>query len=209
MRSGFNYTDFRYSNAFVIPEGDIESEEHAFHLETVINDLDPQSFSIAPLPDGRILLTEKKLGLSIVSTDGLQSALIQGTPKTYADTYIPVLEQEWGLGWMLDVAVHPEYENNKWVYIHFGDRCSECNEFSRNVDRPVSMNKLIRGRIQDGKWVEQIPEKKAPARKKAPTRKKAPARKKAAGKKKKKKGARKTDTPSAKATAGRKRAPSS
>ena len=28
-----------------------------------------------------------------------------------------------GLGWILDVALHPNYEQNGWVYIQFGDRC--------------------------------------------------------------------------------------
>jgi DNA topoisomerase-1 len=51
---------------------------------------------------------------------------------------------------------------------------------------------------QDGKWVEQIPEKKAPARKKTTKKKKAKKKKKAAARK-----------PSATATAGRKKAPSS
>jgi len=155
MRSGFSYADFNYDTPFTMPEGDVKSELHVFRLETVIDDLDPLPFSIAPLPDGRILLTEKKRGLSIISIDGEQSALIQGTPKTYDDTYIRALKQEWGYGWMLDVAIHPDYAKNGWVYIHFGDRCSDCNEISRKANSPVSMNKIVRGRIKKGNWVDE------------------------------------------------------
>jgi glucose/arabinose dehydrogenase len=53
------------------------------------------------------------------------------------------------------VATHPDYQENGWVYLYFGDRCSDCNELSRSAGRPVSMNKLVRGRIVDGNWVDE------------------------------------------------------
>ncbi|NOX50148.1 MAG: PQQ-dependent sugar dehydrogenase, partial [Gammaproteobacteria bacterium] len=154
-RAGLNYADFNYDTVFTTPTHDIETEQHTFRLETVIQGLDPLPFSIAPLPDGRILLTEKKRGLSIISVDGKQSPLIEGAPRTYADTYLISVKQEWGHGWMLDVAIHPNYAENGWVYIQFGDRCSDCNEISMNANAPVSMNKLVRGRIEDGRWVDE------------------------------------------------------
>lgn len=154
-RSGLNYADFNYDAEFTIPYTTFATELHSFKLETVIDGIDPLPFSIAPLPDGRILLSEKKLGLSIISRDGKKSPFIEGTPKTYADTYILAVKQEWGNGWMLDVALHPDYEDNGWVYIHYGDRCRDCNEVSRATGRPVSMNTLVRGRIEDGRWVDE------------------------------------------------------
>ena len=60
-----------------------------------------------------------------------------------------------GVGWMLDVAIHPDFEENGWIYLQFGDRCSDCNLISRESGKPVSMNKLIRGRIRDGKWTDE------------------------------------------------------
>jgi glucose/arabinose dehydrogenase len=60
-----------------------------------------------------------------------------------------------GLGWMLDVAIHPRFEENGWIYIHHTDRCSDCNELSRRAQRPVSMNRLVRGRIKDGAWIDE------------------------------------------------------
>ncbi|MCB1685688.1 MAG: PQQ-dependent sugar dehydrogenase [Pseudomonadales bacterium] len=154
-RSGFSYTDFNYDTAFTVPAGVIESERHAFTLEMVISGLDPLPFSIAPLPDGRILLTEKKRGLSIISTSGEQSPLIEGAPKAYDDTYTIAIKQEWGYGWMLDVATHPDYLDNGWIYLLYGDRCSDCNDIGRAAGTPVSMNKLIRGRIADGEWLDE------------------------------------------------------
>ncbi|MDA1073690.1 MAG: PQQ-dependent sugar dehydrogenase [Proteobacteria bacterium] len=154
-RSGLNYADFNYDTGFETPGGVIQTEQHALTLHTVIADLDPLPFSIQPLPDGRILLTEKKLGLSIVSASGEQSELIEGTPKAYGDTFILSVKQEWGYGWMLDVAIHPDYANNGWVYLQYGDRCMDCNAVSRTTKSPVSMNKVVRGRIRDGKWLDE------------------------------------------------------
>ena len=155
-RVGRKFTDFKVDMPLVLPTDVIVSELHSFRIETVATGLDPLPYSIAPLEDGRILLTEKKLGLSIISPTGEQSELIQGTPKAYDDGFaIPVVELEVGLGWMMDVAVHPDYEDNGWVYLHFGDRCSLCNRASRESGDAVSMNAVVRGRIEDGAWVDE------------------------------------------------------
>jgi glucose/arabinose dehydrogenase len=154
QRQGTNLDDFRYDAPLVVPEGVISSQDHDFIVETIISDLDALPFGIAPLPDGTILLTEKKLGLSIVSQEGSHSDLIVGTPKAYDDSF-QFVGQPMGLGWMMDVALHPDYANNSWIYLHFGDRCSDCNEISREEDQPVSMNKLVRGRIKEGAWVDE------------------------------------------------------
>ena len=108
QRQGTNLRDFRYNAPLEIPSGVIESQHHAFVIETVIDDLDPLPFSIAPLPDGRLLLSEKRRGLSIVSKDGEQSDFIQGAPKAYADSF-NFVGQPMGLGWMMDVALHTDY----------------------------------------------------------------------------------------------------
>ena len=79
-----------------------------FRIETVAEGLDPMPFSIAPLRDGRILLSERMRGLSIISRDGRKSAPIRGTPPVYDDSSV-FLGQVMGLGWMLDVAPHPQY----------------------------------------------------------------------------------------------------
>ena len=133
-----------------LPQNIIKSEQHDYRVEVVIDELQNRLYSIAPLPDGRILLSEKKRGLSIISTDGIQSNLIQGLPTIYDDGF-----GDEGIGWMYDVAIDPDYKNNGWIYIQYGDRCSDCNTLSRESGQPVSMNKLIRGRIKNGAWVSE------------------------------------------------------
>src|SRR5690606_28830216 len=87
QRASYSYTDFNVAAPPSIPQGTIASERHAFRVETVTEGLDPLPYSIAPLPDGRILVTEKTQGLRIVSRDGALSELVTGTPKVYDDGF--------------------------------------------------------------------------------------------------------------------------
>ena len=155
-RAGFGYTDFKVGEPPVLPEGSVKSEKQAFRVEMVATGIDRLPYSIAPLPDGRILVTEKTRGLRIVSADGKLSELVHGTPKVYDDGFLmPGLKIVYGMGYLLDVAPHPDYRKNGWIYLSYTDRCSDCNEASRKSKRPVSMIKLVRGRIRDGEWVDQ------------------------------------------------------
>lgn len=155
QRQGTTILDKRDSIELALPQGPVRSERHAFRVEVVATGLDPMPFSIAPLPDGRILLTERMRGLRIIERDGTLSPYIRGTPPVYDDSTL-FLGQVQGLGWLLEVAVHPDYARNGWVYLHHTDRCSNCNALSRRADgRPVSMNRLVRGRIRDGEWVDE------------------------------------------------------
>jgi glucose/arabinose dehydrogenase/cytochrome c553 len=150
-RVGRRFTDFKVDEPLSLPVGVVASELHAFRVETVSKGLDPLPYSIAPLPDGRILVTEKKRGLRIVSPGG-ESTLVEGTPDTGFGLKVGPLEQ--GVGWMLDVALHPDYERNGWIYLDHGDLCRGC----QGVDGallPRSMNRLVRGRIRDGAWVDE------------------------------------------------------
>jgi aldose sugar dehydrogenase len=154
QRQGTTILDKRADIPLAIPAGRISTERHSFRIEVIAEGLDPMPFSIAPLPDGRILLAERMRGLSIIEPDGTRSPIITGTPPVYADSTV-FLGQVMGLGWMLDVAPHPDFRKNGWIYLHHTDRCTDCNALSRKSKRPVSMNRLIRGRIRDGAWVDQ------------------------------------------------------
>ena len=156
-RANVDYVTSNFEMPLSIPDGVIESELHDFRLETLVDNLDPLPYAIEPLPDGRLLLTEKTKGVRIVVPDGEQSGFIRETPQAYDDIYRldTRLDIERGMGWLFDIVLHPNYEENGWIYLHFGDRCNDCNDFSRRSGRPVSMNKLVRGKIEDGEWVEQ------------------------------------------------------
>ncbi|MDG2319623.1 MAG: PQQ-dependent sugar dehydrogenase [Rhodospirillaceae bacterium] len=154
QRQGTNLDDFRYNAPLIVPNRVIKSEHHDFTLKTVVKDLDALPFSIQPLSNGLILLTEKTKGLSIITREGKQQPLIRDTPKAYDDSF-DMVGQPMGLGWLMDVALHPDYDLNGLIYLHYGDRCGDCNATSRASGQDVSMNKLVRGRIRDGFWIEE------------------------------------------------------
>ena len=154
-RGGMLYSEFNINRELEIPTETVVTEHYDLKIEPLVAGLDPLPYSIAPLPDGRILLTEKMRGLRIISREGEKSDLIDGTPAVYDDAPQRGGGLLYGLGWLLDVAIHPDYEENGWIYLHYTDRCKDCNAASREAGRPVSMNALIRGRIRDGKWVDE------------------------------------------------------
>ncbi len=129
------------------------SEHHRFRLKSVAEGL-RHPFSIAALPDGRILYTEKSVGLSILSADGREKTLIKGTPRAYDDNTFRGAALI-GSGWLLEVALHPDYEKNGWIYLSYGDRCSDCNVMSKSTGKPVTMTTLVRGRIEGGRWLDE------------------------------------------------------
>ena len=137
------------SFALQMPNGLIEGRLHDFRIEPVLT-LDSLGYSIAPLPDGRILVTEQIRGLSVVEADGIQGPLVTGTPEVFP----PFLTAGGGylaLGTMLDVALHPAYAENGWIYLSYTERCHlDCGSLV-----PRSMVRVVRGRIRDGRWVDE------------------------------------------------------
>ncbi len=155
FRGGMLYTDFNITSELTLPETAIDSEHYRFTVETIAEGLDPLPYSLSVLPDGSMLVAEKMRGLRLVSPAGEVGRLVYGTPKVYDDVRDSSVGLQYGMGWLLDVAVHPDYADNGWIYLHYTDRCEGCNAVSRKLKRPVSMNALMRGRIRDGIWVDE------------------------------------------------------
>ena len=85
------------------------SEKHRFTVKTVAEGLE-HPWSIAFLPDGRMLVTERPGHLRLVSAEGrLDPRPIQGLPAIAAT----------GQGGLLDIALHPDYPRNGWIYLSY------------------------------------------------------------------------------------------
>lgn len=147
------FTDFKTDMALEIPVELIETERASFRLEVVAEGLAFKPFAIAPLPDGSLLVTEKVEGLTIVSPDGSRSEPITGTPITSSSGVI-VLGLDYGLGWLLDVAPHPDYEENGWIYLVHTHLCEGCGGDADDL-MPNTMTRVIRGRIESGEWLDE------------------------------------------------------
>ena len=132
-----------------LPEAPLTSDHHDFRIEHV-TDLPSPPYSMAPLPSGDILVVEKVRGLSLVDQEGQQSALIQNTPQVWQEI-LKIRGSYMGLGMMLDVKLHPNYENNGWIYLSHTDRCQlDCGSLV-----PQTMVRVVRGKIHDGIWHSQ------------------------------------------------------
>lgn len=149
-RLGQSFKDFRYERQVNLPSHVLQSTHHHFSVDSIADGLHPMVFSIEPLPNGSFLLTEKERGLSIISAQGEQSDLIQGLPSTGGS--IDVLGIQYGSGWLLDVALDPDYERNGWIYLHHTHIWQDSCSYSIGCR---SMNRLIRGRIEEGRWIDQ------------------------------------------------------
>lgn len=159
-RAGFIEGDarFRVADPIVVPAGIVHSERQDFRVATVAEGLDPLPSSMAVLPDGTVLLTEKHHGLVHIARDGRRT-LIEGTPRIAArDPALPlILGMDMSNGWMLAVALHPRYRSNGWIYLAYGDLCEDCPRTDPANPLLPSMTKVVRGRIREGRWVDQQP----------------------------------------------------
>lgn len=84
----------------------ITSEKHAFSVVTLLPGLE-NPWSVAFLPDGRMLVTERAGLLRLVGPDfRLAAQPIEGLPE--------IVER--GQGGLFDVVLHPQYAQNGWIY---------------------------------------------------------------------------------------------
>lgn len=77
---------------------------------------------------------------------------------------IPVVLNE-GQGGLLDVAVDPDYTQNGWIYLAYSHAIEAAGQ-----NRPVSMTRIVRGKIVNNKWTDQQVLWEAPAGMYRPTR---------------------------------------
>lgn len=99
-------------------------------------------WGLAFLPDGRMLVTERPGRLRVIALDGSVSEALKGLPAVFAE----------GQGGLLDVAVGPDFADERWVYVSF----SEPGEGGAST--AVARGRLGDGRLEDVEVVfRQLP----------------------------------------------------
>lgn len=83
-------------------------ETHQVRTEILAEGLE-SPWSIAFLPDGRILIAERPGRLRIFENGTLLPDAVAGLPSIWAH----------GQGGLLDVVLHPNYETNGWIYLAY------------------------------------------------------------------------------------------
>lgn len=95
------------SNAPVEPTGDVPAAS-GFTTTTVVEGLE-HPWSIAWLPDGAMLITERPGRLRIVRNGTLDPTAIAGVPEVLAI----------GQGGLMDVSLHPNFAQNRFIYLTY------------------------------------------------------------------------------------------
>lgn len=93
--------------------------------ETVVNDVEPVTvvdglehpWSMVWLPDGDMLITERPGRLRRVSNGVLDPTPIAGVPEVLA----------FRQGGLLDITLHPEFEDNGFIYLAYADGTQQAN----------------------------------------------------------------------------------
>ncbi len=115
-----------------------QSALHAYQVNTWLSGVE-EPWSMAFLPDGGALVTEKRGRLLRVGADRKVSGRIEGLPEIDND----------GQAGLFEVLLHPRYAENGWVYLAFSD-------LTRNKDdQKVSITRVIRGRLKGQRFVDQ------------------------------------------------------
>jgi glucose/arabinose dehydrogenase len=84
----------------------IPSEKHSFRLVTLVTGLE-NPWSVAFLPDGRMLISERAGRLRLVGADYRPvPQAIEGLPE--------IVDR--GQGGLFDVVLHPQFTQNGWIY---------------------------------------------------------------------------------------------
>ena len=87
----------------------VEGDARQFQVVELTRGLD-HPWALAFLPDGDMLVTERSGALRLIRRDGrLERQPITGLPRIVAS----------GQGGLLDVALHPQYGDNGWLYLSY------------------------------------------------------------------------------------------
>ena len=108
------------------------SEHHTFRVVTVVEGLE-HPWGMAFLPDGSILVTERPGRLRLVRNGVLEPEPIAGVPEVWAR----------GQGGLLDVALHPDFERNRLVYLSYS------KPGPNGATTAVARGRLVDGRLED------------------------------------------------------------
>lgn len=112
-----------------------ESARHNFRVVPVVEGLE-YPWSMAWLPTGEMLVTERPGRVRLVRNGVLDSDPVAGFPDAY---------REQGQGGYMDIVPHPNFALNRWLYLTYG---------KPNSDASMGTTTIVRGRLEGGAVVD-------------------------------------------------------
>jgi glucose/arabinose dehydrogenase len=109
----------------------------AYEVKTVVDGLETP-WSMAWLPDGHMLITERRGELLRFDPEDESLTEIEGVPEVRAE----------GQGGLFDVVVHPRYKQTGWLYLAYAYLDAESGR---------SSTAIVRARLEEGSLVDQEP----------------------------------------------------
>lgn len=117
----------------VLASQQLSTQHYPVSIDVVATGLS-HPWSIAFMPNGDQLVTERSGRLRLIQQDRLHPEPIGGVPQVAAV----------GQGGLLDVVLHPDFENNAWVYLAYSD------------ETPQGLTtRVMRGQLQGHQLVDQ------------------------------------------------------
>lgn len=116
------------------------AEQHGIKVSVLVKGLE-RSFSMAFLPGGDLLVSERGGQLRLIH--GATSAAPKLDPQPVSG--IPQLNPPYRNGGLHDLALHPDFANNHWLYFTYNKGEPDGGE------RPRSSVALMRGRYENGR----------------------------------------------------------
>ena len=114
-------------------DGEIRlSQHHDFRIEVLSEGLE-HPWSLAFLPDGRLLVTERPGRLLLLDPRDGSRRQVEGTPEVVAQRQ----------GGLLDVVLHPDFRDNGLVYLSYSARHGD------GLSTHVGRGRLREGRLED------------------------------------------------------------
>lgn len=129
---------------------EFKSQHHAYRAVPVVSGLE-NPWSLAFLPNGDLLVTERPGRLRMVKGGKLEAQPIEGVPEVHAQ----------GQGGLLDVVLHPNFSANRLVYLSYSKPGAEGATTAvirgrldgnrlTNVQEVIEMSAWGRGRVHFG-----------------------------------------------------------
>lgn len=123
------------------------SSDKGFNIATIAEGLE-HPWGMALLPNGNILVTERPGRLRIIKQGVLQAESITGLPSITAH----------GQGGLLDVALHPDYQTNGWIYFSY------VSESGSKTGTEVGRGRMLDNRISEWQTLFRLQPKSSSGR---------------------------------------------